>query len=197
LERITVIGNITASLLNLVSLGQNFIEEIPDEILPKLQRVPGCISDVRLWTQLNEINLPVKIYGYADSQVAQGILAIFGFGLHNMTVHNILQLKSSEIAQRLDLQSIFPIGRLNGIQNILQLIQSQIRFQIENLRNDELPLLYEYEHNNNSSLSPKQFRDLTDLSYDPRQNEVAVLLSGGVDSSVSLQLLVNQVNNHK
>ena len=195
---ISVSGNVTASLLNLVHLGDSLDKTVPSEYSNKLEKVFGCVSDVRLWTVLRtqpDTDIAVSIVGYADSKIAQGMLAIFCKGLEGYNPSSILSLDSEYIAKRSGLQSIFPPGRLNGMQNILKLIQSQIRYQL-NATYTSLEIENDVHENIVKSLDSQRYetQDLIENSMnDPRKDEIAVLLSGGVDSSLSLKLLLDQV----
>ena len=74
MKDVRVQGNTTATLVNLISLGDdfktpnegksNFYEGIPAH----WQRVPGCMADARVFTTLDEKEQKVKIgerYGYS------------------------------------------------------------------------------------------------------------------------------------
>ena len=95
-------------------------------------------------------------------------------------------LSPEDLASELGLQKILPPGRFNGFVNILKVIQSQLTY-----RKSSIP----------SSLKPRSFsNEQQEVSKDvgiaieggwksTGSEEVAVLLSGGVDSSVALKLL--------
>lgn len=169
--------NVTESLLDLVRIGDDLESLIPKSVQPLLQKVPGCTSEVMVWTSVVGLanpssNTSVIIYGYADSKIAKGMLSLFQQGLFDMSPEAILGINSEELLVRSGLRSLLPPGRLNGFQNIFATIKSQIQSQILDT----------------SGLS----QSFHEFNPDPRQEEVAVLLSGGVDSSVALKLLLDQ-----
>ena len=73
--------NSTATLLNLVSLGDNLPREFdvsqgPQLLVPKTWvRVPGCLSEVYVGVVVDEDG-KVKIEGKADSRIARGLFAL-------------------------------------------------------------------------------------------------------------------------
>ena len=128
-------------------------------------------------------------------------------------------LKDSYLMKYFNFQTLLPIGRLNGFENMIKLIQLQIdyQFSIKNrISTSILPIttiitntsdhtMEDLNHhniqidNNLNHLFIDKDKDNLDIDIDhfeamndPRKNEIAVLLSGGVDSSVALQLLVQQ-----
>eukprot|EP01041_Mallomonas_annulata_P009415 gene9415-19534_t len=202
LDGLTVQGNVSEALLNLIRLGEAYSDNIaPISDISKFHRVPSCTSDARLYTslKLSKNDQFVKVEGYADAKIAQGMVAIFCKGLSNMSAKDVLALKSLDIITRSGLQSVLPPGRLNGFQHMLALIQTQIRSQLISIN--------QVQHQ--SDTSTRESLSISDddnerqqqspplplsppLTYDHRNEEIAVLLSGGVDSSVALKLLVDQ-----
>ena len=87
----------------------------------------------------------------------------------------ILSLDPTQLCSYFEFDSLLPPGRLNGFVNMMRLIQSQLRKSTANLP----PALYKTE---------QRYED-DELALLSRRDEIAVLLSGGVDSSVALKLL--------
>lgn len=176
IDQMSVNRNITESLLHLVRIGNDVEEVIPKTIVPMLQKVPGCASEVKIWTTVGQpsssATASVIVYGYADSKIAKGMLSLFQQGLLDMHPEDILTIDSEELLVRSGLQSVLPPGRLNGFQNIFATIKLQIQAQLRTT--DNWSACY------------------TEPVPDPRHDEVAILLSGGVDSSVALKLLLDQ-----
>ena len=115
----------------------------------------------------------------------------------NISINNAISLLSdSFLINYFKFDKILPMGRLNGFENMLKLIKYQLSYQLS------------IHNNNNNNVNDKNFSDNNTTKttansnndikssepyqIDNRINEVAVLLSGGVDSSVALQLLINQ-----
>lgn len=83
------------------------------------------------------------------------------------------------ICEHFDFDKLLPPGRLNGFVNMIRLMQKQTKL--------ELQRFYLDEEMSSNILSIEYGRET--IARDPRKDEVAVLLSGGVDSSVALKLL--------
>jgi tRNA-specific 2-thiouridylase len=176
-HNLVVEGNTKQTLLNLISLGDDWIESkkmknLNINLLTEsdgYHAVPGCMATVRLRVAPNLVtpNL-VDITGIADSRVALGILAFLSQSLEGMITSDILALDPIQYSKDKKMDDLLPIGRLNGFQNILRTIQQAIGSMSTNNQNNEA---------NNPSC---------------KKDEVAVLLSGGVDSSVALRLLQEQ-----
>lgn len=181
MKDVRVQGNTTATLVNLISLGDdfktpnegksNFYEGIPAH----WQRVPGCMADARVFTTLDEKEQKVKIEGVADSRVAQGLVALISHGLSEMTQPEVLALSGDELTKRCKLDDVLPPGRMNGLQNMLAIIQEQITKGLD------VP-----------SSSDSSDTNVAARAADWKDNEIAMLISGGVDSSVALKLLLEQ-----
>ena len=177
---VRVQGNTTATLMNLIALGdefetpnkdkKNFYEGIPDT----WQRVPGCMADARVYTTLQEDREKVKVEGVADSRVAQGLVALLSHGLSEMTPPEVLALSGDELTKRCKLDDVLPPGRMNGLQNMLTIIQKQIENGLD------VP-----------SYTPEDVK-MTARGAHWKDDEIAMLISGGVDSSVALKLLLEQ-----
>jgi sulfur transfer protein SufE len=208
---LVVAGNSTATLLNLISFGDRWSSNrrqgdgigfgVDLQLPATWERVPGCMADARLLATCCSPNQSgaephVTIDGAADSRVAHGMLALLCAGLSDSTASSILSLRPSTIAKDLGLQSL-PPGRLDGLKNMLTVIQRQTQAGVELSLQREL--LHDSTSTSTSSSSSTLTSTLTSTNSilvapalsgpDPRAEEVAVLLSGGVDSSVALQLL--------
>jgi len=186
---VAVPSNATATLVNLIALGDEHFRQNNDKglgfgegkSLPSTwERVPGCMADARICLQPRELQLGedsvMDVEGVADSRVAHGLVALLCQGLRDSRVSDILALEPETLASQLGLAAL-PPGRLNGLQNMVRVLQQQAR----RLSSTQKPPLPQAQ----STLGPALFAD-------PRASEVAVLLSGGVDSSVALKLLQEQ-----
>lgn len=83
------------------------------------------------------------------------------------------------ISEHFEFDRILPPGRLNGFVNMIRLIQTQVKAELQRF----------YLVESNSSTVNVMESEERIIIKDNRNNEVAVLLSGGVDSSVALKLL--------
>eukprot|EP00980_Cylindrotheca_fusiformis_P021227 scaffold8161_cov111-Cylindrotheca_fusiformis.AAC.4 len=154
-------------------------------ITPEMTKVPGCVSTVYILAKEEEEEeesnkKTIHITGNSDAIVSRGLLSL----LNEYLVHNasskeeILALDPKTIADQLNVRKALTTGRNDGLSNMLQVIQQQLRWRGEEeeeaiRNNDETTTAFK------SSISSKN------------NKRVALLLSGGVDSSVALRLLLN------
>jgi hypothetical protein len=113
-SRITVTNNMTATLINLIEYGDNYVVNNSDynnsdansikatSFLPTHStwtKVSGCMADVRMKVSIDKSNQlkPVFIDSVADSRVARGMAAVLCIGLKETSANNILNLIPSEI----------------------------------------------------------------------------------------------------
>jgi tRNA-5-taurinomethyluridine 2-sulfurtransferase len=163
------------------------------------QRVPGCIATVRLepilrsWQhQPQEVNrdeddqpprlavIVDRLLGMADAHVSRGLLDIVaelvqGLDLTRCDIRTIT-------AADLQLDAALSPGRTNGLTSMLSTIYN---------------FAMKTDHEKNALQSPMVIRSRTTNTVPTINNEtkrpsVALLLSGGVDSSVALHLLLQQ-----
>ena len=194
-SKLTVVNNMTATLINLIEYGDNYVinSDTNNEynintnsikatsFLPihsSWAKVSGCMADVRMKVNVDQSNdnYPVTINAVADSRVARGMAALLSTGLQQLPANSILQLIPSEVTNKCGLVSLLPPGRLNGFENMINLIQSEIKNELG------------YNDKNIKQSSSNSGSWIKDGEND----EIAVLLSGGVDSSVALKLLQEQ-----
>ena len=95
-----------------------------------------------------------------------------------------MTLSPAELSSECGLNVLLPVGRLNGLHNMVALIQDQIKSEMEKLTTDTI--------GNNDGITSAVVEESSKFEEDT-SNEIAVLLSGGVDSSVALKLLQLQV----
>lgn len=141
-------------------------------VTSSLARVPGCVANVVIRTTLvqNENGNRLLLDGEADAMISRGMLAILSDIAEHISANDFLALQPSQMADRLGLRQVLSKGRNDGLASMTKTVQSQIK------------AILGYEQNDVPSVDVKVL--LT--SVNPT---VAVLLSGGVDSSVALNLL--------
>jgi hypothetical protein len=120
---------------------------------------------------------------------------------NTLTVDEALKVDPEVLANYFGFDALLPVGRQNTFLNTVRLIQSQLQRLLES-RGAETALSSMIEQLSASctaSQSTTVASEVTDNSQtslsrtdDPRASEIAVLLSGGVDSSVALKLLLDQ-----
>lgn len=126
-----------------------------------------------------------------------------------LTIDEALNLSATEVTQYFGIDALLPTGRQNTFHNMMLLIQSQLRSLLEDHVSSNATSMNEQLSNSCETLLPVSRMDTTVAttsfsqpteaevsaelgSGDPRSEEVALLLSGGVDSSVALRLLLEQ-----
>ena len=160
-----------------VNCKEFFIPTYPNTSSPaitsSLIRVPGCVANIDIRTSLVQDGdiYRLALDGEADAMISRGLLAVLSQAIHQMDVDRFLSLDPSKVADLLGLRDALTTGRNDGLASMTRTAQSMIREMLsggEKGRLSELVLP--------TSTMPT----------------VAVLLSGGVDSSVALNLLKRQ-----
>jgi len=172
----------------------------------QMERVPGCIATVHLQTTLINIsdNLSSKdpkdyranINGNADALLSGGLLAILAdiFSGNRSDVNNtkvvsasdILKLDPEILTTSIGLQSILSRGRNDGMASMVRVVQGQIQSLLNDCKDDV---------DNSKVIQLLESTTITsniDNHDTINKPSVAMLLSGGVDSSVALHLLLRQ-----
>jgi hypothetical protein len=120
---------------------------------------------------------------------------------NTLTVDEALKVDAEVLANYFGFDALLPVGRQNTFLNTVRLIQAQLHRLLES-RGAETALSSMTEQLS-ASCTASQLTTATDggannspislsSTDDHRASEVAVLLSGGVDSSVALKLLLDQ-----
>lgn len=138
-------------------------------------RVKGCNSVTHI--DLNRCeDGTIALRGYSDALISRGLLAVIVIGLNGSTEAEIRTVSANEILSRAGLSAGSLGSRAGGLAAILQTIQSRLYDnpvgQQDSVADQDSP---------HPSVSSGKHQDKS-------QSEVAVLLSGGVDSSVALRL---------
>lgn len=159
----------------------------------EMKRVPGCTSIVNVCTTLVPIvnnddtdpSFQVIVDGESDTLVSRGLLAVLSSTLSLFNSNDILNIDPFTFADDIQLRSVLTAGRNDGLSNMVSVVQNQIR-----------QLLVDYGVNVDQLSS--EMKDLSDDAFQTeiksqdRRPTVAMLLSGGVDSAVALNILRRQ-----
>ncbi|KAL3938365.1 MAG: hypothetical protein SGBAC_006715 [Bacillariaceae sp.] len=158
----------------------------------KFTRVPGCVATVHVWATIIEEEDDddddsglVLVRGNSDAIVSKGLLNLLSQHLSTKTVQEVLALDPNTITDQLGVRKALSQGRNDGIANMLQVIQKQLSLP------DESSLAEEEEEEVEVVDAKPSKNELKTNMNDPTR-KVALLLSGGVDSSVALHLLLRQ-----
>ena len=128
-----------------------------------ITRVSGCVATVFILASVGDTNQRIQIAGNSDAIVSRGLLAMLTKYLQTKSWSQILEMDPSTIARKLGVQAALTQGRNDGVAQMLRVIQQQLKGT--------------YETGETVSERTKT------------RPTVALLLSGGVDSSVALRLL--------
>mmetsp|Transcript_1432 Transcript_1432/g.1774 ORF Transcript_1432/g.1774 Transcript_1432/m.1774 type:complete len:842 (+) Transcript_1432:24-2549(+) len=166
--------------------------QLPIAFPSGMQRVPGCIASVNIQTILiskgeNKESFHVMLDGEADAFLSRGILAVLSSVISTLDTKAVLGIDFSTIADDLKLSSVLSPGRNDGLANMVKIVQSQIRCTLEKMNSGDKTI--NEGDNIIDSSEKKQDNFNTKCS---KNKTVAMLLSGGVDSAVALNLLKRQ-----
>jgi tRNA (5-methylaminomethyl-2-thiouridylate)-methyltransferase len=157
----------------------------------------------------------VQLYGNSDSMVSRGLLCVLRDYLKTISREQVMALDPTSIADILGIRPALSIGRNDGLSNMVTLIQNQLRVatdegeeneqnsnsnSMDSTRLDDISTQNNIQHiqqttttpiSSPSTLSVETIRGL-ELAVATKKPTVALLLSGGVDSSVALHLLLQK-----
>jgi len=163
-----------------------------------VQRVPGCVANVNVRTLLvpigddednHSVSYQVLMDGESDAALSRGLLSVLRQALSSMNVQSILAVDPGTVADQLGLRNILSKGRNDGLASMMTVVQNQIRnlLSMTDLKTQSLEEII-------VDSSPMINQSTLWLGNQSVENKptVAMLLSGGVDSSVALNLLVRQ-----
>jgi tRNA (5-methylaminomethyl-2-thiouridylate)-methyltransferase len=196
--------------LLLVQLGDLYEKEggtaLPPDMAELAQRVPGCAAQVMICADITRVGQleVVRLQGASDSRVSRGIVALLARGLSGEDVDTVLALDPRAVAGEVGLPAGMTESRINGLGNILAMAQSQLRETRSGLRSrssEAAEAIGRLSRAATAAASEESIASSEELAltaaaaaekWPDSHNEVAVLLSGGVDSSVALRLLMEQ-----
>ncbi|KAG5175191.1 hypothetical protein JKP88DRAFT_150074, partial [Tribonema minus] len=92
-------------------------------------KVRGCTAEVRVAVDLRRADdaglLTVRLGGTSDARLTRGILALLVEGLEGESADAVLQLDGKVIAAAIGSQAGLTESRINGLGNILSVVQAQ------------------------------------------------------------------------
>jgi tRNA (5-methylaminomethyl-2-thiouridylate)-methyltransferase len=171
---------------------------------PQMERVPGCIATVHVKTTLiptttsssdNPKEYRVLLEGTSDALLSGGLVELLsqvlagsdtenGHEVSCVTASDVLKLKPEALTTALGLQNVLSRGRNDGMASMVRVVQRQIQSLLDAQSGEEAK--QPSGENMETSLQT------SNANGSERQPTVAMLLSGGVDSSVAMHLLLRQ-----
>ena len=161
----------------------------------QMERVPGCIATVHVKTTLiptsdNPNEYRVLVQGSSDALLSGGLVELLskvlaGSGTENgVTASDVMKLQPEALTTALGLQNVLTRGRNDGMASMMRVVQRQIQSLLDaQFDGGEQQF---GEKNTEASI------ETTNVNGSERKPTVAMLLSGGVDSSVAMHLLLRQ-----
>jgi len=163
-------------------------------------RVRGCAAVVYVYAWVERRNngrREVDVVGDADAKVVRGLLTVLMRRIRGLTMEEVMELDVDEVFSEAGLtMAVISSTRIAGLRAVLDLIQRQLTTARENMSMEGTVMAVE-------GAEQHAGREKTMLGSSPSQGaevwwsqgqgeDIAVLLSGGVDSSVSMRLLREQ-----
>jgi tRNA (5-methylaminomethyl-2-thiouridylate)-methyltransferase len=156
-------------------------------ISPDMAKVPGCVANVYVLAKeesspasSSEEEESIRIFGNSDAIISRGLMSLLNAFLSMRSKQDILELDPATITDQLRVRKALTTGRNDGIANMLQVIQQQLR--------DDVAMT----HLDSAAAAAADDADDKQSVESSGKKKVALLLSGGVDSSVALHLLLKQ-----
>ena len=149
----------------------------------KKKKVPGCTANVYLETCLSLSKNTVSLVGDADAKLVRGMVGLIARVIHNCSITQVLSIDPSCLTNMLGIRSVLTTGRNDGVANIVRVVQDQLREIVEMREGGYGGVGIEDAEDVEGSVGAGA------ESEGLGKRKIAVLLSGGVDSSVALCLL--------
>lgn len=144
-----------------------------------IEKVSGCVANVRVRTVVNADTQTLYIEGTSDAILSRGLLAVLTTTLKGQPCKLVLQVNPNSVTDKLGLRRALSPGRNDGLASMMRTIQRQIG-----------SLLWNDTVANEPAVLATNSIALQHVPW--KKQTVAVLLSGGVDSSVALNLLIRE-----
>lgn len=169
-----------ARLMKVMKISKN-MPSLDSESLSGDTRVAGCTSVTHLEVR-RQSNGTIRLRGFSDAVIARGLLALVVLGLNEIHEDVLRDISAKDILHASKLGGSMRTSRHAGIPAILGALREQLA--AKGVEVAEVAVSTE-----TSSTRTSKANDALHGRWSDRQgDDVAVLLSGGVDSSVALRL---------
>mmetsp|Transcript_40116 Transcript_40116/g.96867 ORF Transcript_40116/g.96867 Transcript_40116/m.96867 type:complete len:599 (+) Transcript_40116:2-1798(+) len=159
-------------------------------------RVLGCVATVYIRVSVSRTTSVVSLDGYADAVLSRGLLSSLNvFLMQQEDVETIFKVDPDSIADQMGVRIALSKGRNDGLANMMRIVQEQLQNLIKSESesvssiSSSSPLT---DADNNARDDKNTQLNESEISDSEKKPTVALLLSGGVDSSVALRLLQRQ-----
>jgi len=150
-------------------------------------------EEIRSDNYNNNYRHRIVLYGNSDAIVSRGLLSTLADYLKHLRLDQVLELDPMTIADALGVRPALSRGRNDGLANMLEIIQKQLLLpQSTSAQKKVQEQDSKFSRNIVKDVINKSNSDTTTSSSSDNKPTVALLLSGGVDSSVAFRLLLQQ-----
>lgn len=163
--------------LHLANLAET-LPLLPENARTSHSRVSGCISNTHVLVTYQP-NHGISLSGFSDARLTAGILSLLAHGLSGLDIPAVLAVTPEQILTAADLMDAG--ARAVGVRGVLAHVHRVLRSREENFVQNTSTV-----QDNGEKHTWRSKEDV--LSSRKESSTVAVLLSGGVDSSVALRL---------
>lgn len=150
----------------------NLASQLPAPYFPNCfsadSRIANCTSISHLHVSVH--NRKLRLSAKSDAKISSGLLALLVLGLDGADVEVVRDLSASELLEQTSLGGMLPASRAGGVAQMI----AHLKHHVQRL-----------EHG-------VQVGSWVEGTGSPRGEEMAVLLSGGVDSSVAMRLALKE-----
>lgn len=175
-QRIAEAHDEKSRYMKLVEIG-DAIDALPPAECKHANRVAGCTAVAHIDVRVCEQSL-VHLRGTADARVSRGLIALLVCGLQGAIVDDVVNITAGEISRAAGLSTVVGPSRTTGLASALAHVQKRVR---------------EAMGSGGDGTKNSQHAERQQVRWTARQGEdVAVLLSGGVDSSVAMRLVMER-----
>lgn len=180
-----------ARFLRLVALGEEALPQLPEAERSRHTRVRGCASITHIHVRTADdhgVRRVASVRGASDARISAGLVALLACGLTGATAEEVRALTLAQVLSAAEISGALAPSRANGSASVLHSIQTQVE------RGAQTPEHGATLPGADEGAAAADIDTVLANRWSDRQpqEDVAVLLSGGVDSSVAMHELLEQ-----